>query len=608
MARCVKGVAFGILPRLFETEKNMPKTLNPVYKEIATAIAQSLGGLLEGESPMTMKSIYDALTLPPDMSMGHVAFPCFPLARVLRKGPPMIAKELVAVMGPVPGASSVVAAGPYLNFTLDPEYLGRVVVEGCLSGAFYEGALLSSRQKIMIEYSQPNTHKEMHVGHMRNLCLGNALVKISRKSGAETISATYPGDVGTHVAKCLWYLKDCYEGEVPSANRGEWLGAMYSRANKALNELKGSPKEKEVAERLTQILKELHGKEGEFYELWKETRQWSLDLMRSVYDWAQVSFDRWFYESEVDEPSLRYIRKLHKEGKIEKNQGALGMDLKEDKLGFCLLEKSDGTGLYATKDVELARVKFDEFGIEKSVYVVDNRQTHHFQQVFKVLEKLGFPQAKDCFHLQYEMVELPEGPMSSRDGNIVPLMTLIEAMEKAVIKDHLEKYRGKWSDEEILETARDIANGAIKYGMLRVDNNRKIIFDLKEWVKLDGETGPYLQYVHARIRSLEEKCGPLDKAMVDYSLLHRKEELALMVHLNSYNKIVLTAAEQLKTIHVCSYLYDLAKLFNSFYNACPVKTAETDALRHSRLALCGAVGATMKEGLSLLGIKAPLRM
>jgi arginyl-tRNA synthetase len=224
------------------------------------------------------------------------------------------------------------------------------------------------------------------------------------------------------------------------------------------------------------------------------------------------------------------------------------------------------------------------------------------------LELLGVPQAKDCYHLQYEMVELPDGAMSSRKGNIVPLMTLIEGMETAVTTDHLEKYRGDWSDDEIKATAKDIANGAIKYGMLRMDNNRKIVFDIKEWVKLDGETGPYLQYVYARIRSMEAKCGPLDESKIAWDSMVVSQETALLVHLNSYNKVLMQAAAQLKTIHLCSYLYDLAKLFNSFYNSCPIMRAESEELKHTRLALAGAVRSTMKSGLGLLGIPAPEKM
>ena len=190
----------------------------------------------------------------------------------------------------------------------------------------------------------------------------------------------------------------------------------------------------------------------------------------------------------MDSPSVDLIKKYFAEGKLTKDQGAIGMDLSEDKLGFCLLLKSDGNGLYATKDVLLAQEKFKEFDIQKNLYIVDVRQSLHFKQVFKVLEKVGFEESKSCHHIDYEFVEVPDGAMSSRKGNIVPLMDLIKNMENTITKNYLEKYRGDWSDEEISSTAKDIANGAIKYGMVRMDNNRKIVFEMDEWLKLDGES------------------------------------------------------------------------------------------------------------------------
>lgn len=584
---------------------------NPIYKAIAESISHAIKESfadIEGLE-ISLEQIYGQLGLAPNLKMGHIAFGCFTLAKALRKGPPQIATLLKEALGDCPVVRDVQAQGPYLNFFIKNESLGELVVAAANSHDMFDVDLFAGDDKWMIEYSQPNTHKILHVGHMRNLCLGNALVRMCRYAGIDTSAVTYPGDVGTHVAKCLWYYKYHNQEAIPSEDKGAWLGQMYTLGNTLLEEQRGTEKEEENRKALTSILKELHDQKGEFYDLWVETKQWSVALMKEAYSWTDVEFDRWFWESEVDAPSLKYVQELYDQGLLKKDEGAIGMDLSDDKLGFCMLIKTDGTGLYATKDVELARKKFKEFGVDKNIYVVDNRQAFHFKQVFKVLEKVGFEKAKDCYHLQYEMVELPDGAMSSRKGNIVPLMDLVSEMENSIKENYLNKYleNGEWSQEEVNQTATMIANGAIKYGMVRVDNNRKIVFDMKEWVKLDGETGPYLQYVHARIHSLCEKLGYSDEMKVNWDLLTTESESALMVKLMDFNNVVAAGVHKLQTLGVCSYLYELGKLFNSFYAECPIGKVEEE-LKHTRLALAHATGEIMRNGLSILGIPAPKRM
>ena len=576
--------------------------LNHLKESIVRALNQ-----LEHSDILSGQEILKLFTSPPNQKMGHFAFPCFPLAKALKKGPPQIASELANHIAEDELISEAKGVGPYLNFFIKTNKLNDLLFKRIENGEYFEGLLIDKPSKLMIEYSQPNTHKELHVGHMRNLCLGNALVRIKKYVGENVIPVTYPGDVGTHVAKCLWYLKMHHQGDIPAENKGEWLGKVYSTANLKLEDEKGTPAEEKNREQLTEILKQLHGKSGEYYDLWKETREWSLKLMHKAYDWADVKFDRWFYESEVDEPSTAIIKKLYDNGKLIKDDGAIGMDLSEEKLGFCLLLKSDGTGLYATKDVALAIRKTEEFGVEKNIYIVDDRQKRHFQQVFKVLEKVGYEDvSRNCYHLPYNVVELPSGAMSSRDGNIIPLMELVSKMEAKITEDYLERYRGQWTDEEIKKTAHAVAGGAIKYGMIRVDNNRKIVFDMDEWLKLDGETGPYLQYVHARINSLLLKFKI--KGEVDSSKLTHDLELALILKLSFFNETVLTCADKNSTMGLCSYLYELCKLFNSFYAECPIGKEADKEIQKARLMLTSSVGKVIKEGLSLLGIEAPERM
>jgi len=586
---------------------------NPLLAELAQIILKSLSQLYGDkfpETPDNLEQIINKFSRPPDFKLGHFAFPCFFLSKQVGKAPALIGQELAAQLenNRPELLAQISHQGPYINFYFSTARMGKLALEKIENGEYFKTPLIQQAPKLMVEYSQPNTHKELHVGHMRNLCLGNALVRLLRYTGHETIAATFPGDVGTHVAKCLWYYRHKNPGNPPVSHKGAWLGELYSKANNLLEDEKGSAQEEKNRLELTQILKQLESRQGEYYELWKETREWSIALMQEVYSWANIHFDKWYWESEFDSPSLQLAREYYRQGFYIESEGAIGMDLGQDGLGFCMTIKSDGTGLYATKDIMLAQKKFNDFKLDKSIYVVDKRQAHHFKQVFKVLEKVGFEHAKDCYHLQYDFVELPDGPMSSRKGNIVPLMELVEKMQNKIKGDYLEKYRTEWSDQEIDDCAKIVAEGAIKYGMIRMDNSRKIVFDMNEWLKLDGETGPYLQYVHARIRSLCDKQGYKHASKRDWSLLTHPAEQAVVVHLTMFNNVMLDAALQSKTPLACAYLYDLAKLFNSFYAECSIAKAGSEEVKNVRLALSYCVGESMKKGLEILGIEAPEKM
>lgn len=551
------------------------------------------------------EKIYALFTATPTKEAGDIAFPLFFLAKEVKTNPAQAAKLLEENSSELPSfIKNKKAMGPYLNFFFDFNEVSKFLLPEINSGSLFKQKLTAETPKTMIEYSQPNTHKEMHVGHMRNLCLGDALVRLHRYSGFDIIASTFPGDVGTHVAKCLWYLKYHYKGEIPSSRRGAWLGSMYSTAHNKLEEERGTPQEAENREKLTLILKQLEQKSGEFFELWKETRQWSTELMQEVYNWAGVKFDVWYWESEVDSDSVKLVRDYYHKGVFKEDQGAIGVNLEDYKLGFCMLLKTDGNGLYATKDIELARRKFQDFKIEKNIYVVDKRQEHHFKQVFKVLELMGFENAKKCFHLQYDFVELPDGAMSSRKGNIIPLQDLVDRMVSMIKDRYLSRYEGDWSPEEINSTAQIVAKGAIKYGMTRIDPGKKIVFDMEEWLKLDGESGPYIQYVYARINSMLHKLG---KPTSDQVIIEAPQEKELVSLLMNFNHIVQQATEHYRPSVLTNFLYDLARAFNSFYAECPVG-ASSEPIRSSRLALSRATSLSIKQGLNLLGIEAPERM
>lgn len=579
-----------------------------IRQELARWISPALISL--GATEATPEALYPSFGPTPDPKHGHLAFPLFVWSKALKANPAQLAQNLATQLSQGPSwVAKLNPMGPYLNIFFAPGPLAQVVVPQILDGSYFKRKLGERHPKTMIEFSQPNTHKEMHVGHMRNMCLGDALIRLHRYCNFDIVSSTFPGDVGTHVAKCLWYFKTVNQEAPPLERKGAWLGSLYSKANNLLEDQRGTPKEEENRKALTEILAQLEKKSGPYYELWKETRQWSVDLMEEVYRWADVQFDAWYWESEVDSSSVALIKEWFNAGKLfVEDQGAIGCDLKEHGLGFCLLIKSDGNGLYATKDIELARRKFQERGIEKSIYVVDLRQAHHFKQVFKVLELMGFKNAKDCYHLAYDFVELPEGPMSSRKGTIIPLQALVDNMVATVKKEHLHRYVGQWSEAEIENCANVVARGAIKFGMTKIDPNKKIVFDMNEWLKLEGESGPYIQYVHARIHSMLRKItAEAQLAAPDWSQLGAPQELELLRLLPQFNLIVQQACEQYRPSALTAYLYDLARGFNSFYAECPVASAPSGQ-KEARLRLSQATAETLRQGLKLLGIEAPEKM
>ncbi len=580
---------------------------NPLKRIITSSVCeviQSWG------TPIRAEDLYLFIGEPPSEDLGDYTLSCYPLAKQLRKSPDIIAKQLGECLSSCANFSCKVV-GPYVNFSFPIGVLGEQVLTKILNRTLDQQSVFVNPPRVMIEYSQPNTHKELHVGHMRNMALGSALVNLFTNCGIPTLSSTFPGDVGAHVAKCLWYLQYVNKEATPDVKRGEWLGSIYSKAVKALELIEEDLEKKRAAdEQISEILRCIEQKQGEAYALWRETRKWSIDLLEEIYHWAGVRFDVWYWESEVDSASVSYVKQLLADGQLMLSNGAVGMDLSDDGLGFCLLLKSDGNGLYATKDVELARRKFEDHKIERSIYIVDSGQSFHLQQIFAVLRRIGFPNAAQCVHLKYEVVELPEGKMSSRRGNIVPIAELITRMQEIVIKDHLDKHRGIWSDVEIEATAKLVARGAIKFGMLRVTNERKIVFDMGEWLRLDGDSGPYLQYACVRLNSLIRKAKEANgnSDAVSWPLLDVAIEREIVVMMSRFNDIVATACKDCQPSIICSYLIRLARKFANYYATTQIIIPTDPALTRARVELMSAVRCILVRGLELLGIDVPERM
>ena len=596
----------------------MTVVLDPCKQHLSTKIHALLQAMPGSEAlNVTVADIFLMMEKPPQEEMGDFSLPCFRFAKALKSPPPKLAATLAdALQADESGwVKKTATVNAFLNVYANKNPMATAVVPLAISGALFKDPIApsSSRDRVMIEYSQPNTHKEFHVGHTRNVCLGSALIKLFRYNGYNVTAVNYLGDEGAHIAKCLWMMKRRNEEPDAGVNKGAWLGEVYAEASRVLAEAKDATLTQYEAE-ISEILRGIESKHGDWFTLWQRTRQWSLDAFKDIYDWLGAEFDRDFFESEVSEASQAIVDEYLSRGVFKLDQGAVGIDLSEYKLGFMLARKRDGNTLYATKDLVLARRKFEEFKIDRSIYVVASEQIHHFKQVFKTLELMGFPQASKCFHLSYGMVVLPEGKMSSRAGNSVSFLQLKKEMLQE-IHSILAKYKDQWSDEEIEEAARRLCIGAIKYGMLQSDPAREIVFDLKDWLSFEGNTGPYLMYSYTRTMSILRKAGEAghrpwsaeeaQKAKFD---LTESCEQELLRYVYDFNSVVQESCENYKPSTLCTHLFNMCKSFNRFYSEAPILKAEHDDTRRMRLTLVSAFARTLHAGLGLLGITPPERM
>ncbi len=548
---------------------------------------------------------------PPNPELGDYALPCFSFSKTLRRSPAVIASELADklqkhLLSNAP-FTHIQARGPYLNFTVSAVAVAEAVLPDIFHGNYFKEPSSLKREKVMIEYSQPNTHKGFHVGHLRNVALGDSLCRIYLYNGYDVVGANYIGDIGSHIAKCLWYLKNHNTEDPPENYPGEWLGELYANAVRKLEAAEGQEKIS-FQDELSQLLRKIDEKDEEIYQEWETTREWSLKDFHEIYEWLDVKFDHFFYESEVDEEGRKIVIEGEKNGIFKKSEGAIGIDLDEEGFGFFMLLKSDGNTLYSTKDLALARQKFDNFDVKRSIYVVGAEQTLHFKQVFATLKRMGYKQAEKCFHLPYALVMLPEGKMSSREGNVILFSQLRTKIIESIQSTHLEEHRKEWSRKELDETSQKIAVAAIKYGMLNQDSNKNIVFSMDDWLVSEGDTGTYLVYAYVRIRSIGRKISRKVSPDVDFSLLTHPNEKKLLRQLLDFNKTVFNAGEQFRPSLLARMLYEFSKDFSRAYNTCSVMHSETEHLKSARLLLFHCVAETLQQGLKLLGITPPERM
>jgi len=534
-----------------------------------------------------------------------------------------IAEQVKAEIGSIPGISRVEVVKGYLNlYFTTSEYARRVVDEVLVSRAdFGRGA--PKNERVMVEYAQPNMLHSFHIGHARTTLLGESLARIVEFAGFDTIRATYPGDMGLGVITVLWAYDKFYKGQEPDGvhERGQWLLKIYIEAS-ALLEKKENETPEETAQREAydaerrEMLRKWESGDPYVRELWRVTREWALEEFRDVLSTMDVNMDVWFFESEANELGKEIVDELIAKGiaEDERPQGGPVIVKIDEKLGLTkekyrtmVILRSDGSALYSTNDLALAKQKFEKYHVDRSIYVVDFRQELHFQQIFKILELWGFPQAAKCYHLSYGYVTLPEGAMSARRGRVVLFKEVYDEAVKRVLAVESER-SGNIPEGERQQIAEQIGLGALVYSILSVDNNKHIVFDINEALSFDGRTGPYIQNAHVRANSILKKANAqtlerLNVAAFDYELT--KHEIELIEQISRFPNTVQQAANEYRPLVMAAYAYDLANAFHSFYHAVPVLQNEDENLRTARLQLVASAKQTLANALRLLDIKAP---
>jgi arginyl-tRNA synthetase len=544
-----------------------------------------------------------SIEVPPDQKLGNYAVPCFSLAKELKKSPQLIAKDAkeefekeIKKDKKLAKILTVQSTGPYLNFFVEKTFIADEVIGEILKKKEKYGSSTKSKEKIMVEYFHANTHKGVHIGHIRNISMAEPLCRILEAVGNKVLRVNYQGDIGPHVAKCIWGYKNTKELP-PITRKGIWLGKLYGVAHKASEDEK-------VEKEIKDINLKLYAGDKELIKVWKETRQWCLDDFEQFYKEFNVKFDEFYFESETEKEGKKIANELLKKSIAVKDGGAVIVDLKKHDLGVAIILTREGYALYQTKELGLAKKKLDKHKVDKSIHVVGQEQELFFQQIFKIYELMGSSLAHKSYHLSYGLVMLPEGKMSSREGTMVLYSDLIEELISLARSEVVKRHQG-WQAYKIDEVSRKIAFGAMKFAMVNRDTNKEIIFEKQRVLDFEGETAAYVQYVFARINSLfrkaEEEKIKVDLKHADLSLLKEIQEIELINLLKSYPNVLEHAAEDYRPNLVARYVLDLAQKFNEFYHSCLI-LKEKEKLRNARLTLAKAVQQTTNNALYLLNI------
>ncbi|MBO7199592.1 MAG: arginine--tRNA ligase [Alistipes sp.] len=549
----------------------------------------------------------------------------FPLLKASRKSPEATATELgEKIVASTPEIKSFNVIKGFLNLAIDSSFWAARFKEIVETENY--GMAPASGRTIMIEYSSPNTNKPLHLGHVRNNLLGYSVATILKANGHNVIKVNLVNDRGIHICKSMlaWQLYGGGETPASSGMKGDHLvGKYYVEFDKHYKEqVKAIVAEKGISEdeakkqapimlQAQEMLRKWEAKDPEVYTLWETMNGWVYEGFDVTYKAMGVDFDKVYYESQTYLLGKSLVEDGLKKGVFfRKEDNSVWIDLEADGLDQKLLLRGDGTSVYMTQDLGTALSRFEENSLDDMIYVVGNEQNYHFQVLKLVLKKLGYEWSDNIFHLSYGMVELPEGKMKSREGTVVDADDLIADMIGTAreMSDELGKLDG-CSEEEAAAICEMVGLGALKYFILKVDPKKTMLFDPRESIDFNGNTGPFIQYTHARIRSILRKA---EEAGIDASTYTNAtllpEEVELVKALAEYPAVVRTAGEQFAPSVIAAYAYDLAKQFNGYYHDHSILKEENVAVRSLRLKLAAEVARVIRSAMSLLGINVPERM
>ncbi len=559
---------------------------------------------------------------------GHYTLVTFPLLKISRKNPEQTAQEIglyLSENSPIVSEFNVIKG--FLNLSISPEAWLKLLQIIDSDSNYGFTVVAEDAPLFMVEYSSPNTNKPLHLGHVRNNLLGHALSEVLKANGKKVVKTNIVNDRGVHICKSMLAWKKWGNNETPqsSGKKGDHLIGDYyvlfdQNYKKELAELQNSGISKEEAEErsvlmseVREMLRKWEANDAETVNLWKMMNNWVYAGFDETYQQMGVSFDKIYYESETYLAGKEEVLRGLKEGLFyQKEDGSVWVDLTPHGLDHKLLLRSDGTSVYMTQDIGTAKLRFDDYQINRMIYVVGNEQNYHFQVLSIILDMLGFEFGKGLVHFSYGMVELPEGKMKSREGTVVDADDLMAEMIDTARETSQEL--GKLDDataEEVENISRMIGLGALKYFILKVDPKKNMTFNPKESIDFNGNTGPFIQYTHARIQSVLRKAKELNIELteaINTSVALSEKEEGLIQLLTEFKSVIKQSGEEYNVSLIANYIYDLAKEYNQFYHDFKILKEENSDLRNFRLLLSKNIALTISKGMSLFGIEVPERM
>ena len=551
---------------------------------------------------INVKIAREYIETPPDSNMGDYAFPCFRLAKDLKKSPQLIAEEIKNKIETDNIIEKIETASGYLNFYINKLELSKIVLNEIASKKEqYGSSLIGNGKNVVIDYSAPNIAKPFHIGHLRSTVIGGALYRIYKFLGYNSIGINHLGDYGTQFGKLIEGYKLWHDEYNIDENPIDELTKIYIRINEECK------KDEEVLNRCRENFRQLEIGNEEYVELWKKFRDLSIKEFQRIYDMLDSKFDSWNGEAFYIDKMQEVIDKLEATGKLVESEGARVIDLEDKGMPPCIICKSNGSSIYATRDLAAILYRARTYDFEKALYVTSYEQALHFKQIFEVSKLLGLDEkyTNNLIHVPFGMVHLKTGKMSTREGNIIKLEDLLnESIQRA--KKIIENKNPELENKD--EVAKKVGIGAVIFNDLSNSRIKDEIFDWDTLLNFQGETGPYVQYIYVRTKSILEKAGYIPEIKdVDGTALQDEASIKVLKLLYNFGDVVLQSAEKNEPSIVARYLIDLSQSFSNFYTVNKVIT-EDKKTQDARLYITYACGLVIKTGMELLGIKMPDKM